>query len=238
MMSDLIISIDEFSAAIDGPISLQSVPEPSPSRSNSLQKFGPDNPYFGLGLAEASMRYIGSKGKPQLPSDIWAALKDAGYENAHRNPVDAIRSVLGRRSKKFGDVLLVGGGKWDLVSNYTQVEIERISRELGGMPAREAVTHSKKTSEGMRMAARRGVKLGPKPIITEEMATKLKQLIAGGLSLRAIGKAVGVSHTTVEDWKKRIECWEPGQQWPPQDRSTSAASTTQPDNVTQFRAVK
>lgn len=96
------------------------------------------------------MKFIKMAKKPQLPSDMWGAMKQSGIEIEHHDPVNALRHALSRRAKKHKDVMLVGGGKWDLSSNYTQVERERIASELGGMPAREAKTHSRKTRRRRR----------------------------------------------------------------------------------------
>ncbi len=188
-------------------------------------------PYYGLGLAEAGMKFIRMAKKPQLPSDMWAAMKKSGIEIEHRDPVNALRHALSRRAKKHEDVMLVGGGKWDLSSNYTQVERERIASELGGMPAREAKTHSRKTSDGMRRAAAsRGVRMGQKPKITEEMARKIKRIIDAGETGRAAAEAVGVSHSTVYNWREDIEAWTPGEPWPPQQRARSNSDATPDDD--------
>jgi DNA invertase Pin-like site-specific DNA recombinase len=56
-----------------------------------------------------------------------------------------------------------------------------------------------RTRAGVRAAMERGVKFGPKRLLTPKQIKEAQAMRKRGLSLRAIGKHFGVSHTTIED---------------------------------------
>lgn len=56
------------------------------------------------------------------------------------------------------------------------------------------------------------------------MALKIKKIIDAGETGRAAAEAVGVSHSTVYNWRHDIEAWNPGEPWPPEQRIRSASA--------------
>lgn len=57
-----------------------------------------------------------------------------------------------------------------------------------------------RTRAGVRAAMERGVKFGPKRLLTPKQIKEAQAMRKRGLSLRSIGKHFGVSHTTIEDY--------------------------------------
>jgi len=57
-----------------------------------------------------------------------------------------------------------------------------------------------RTRAGVRAAIERGVRFGPKRLLTPKQIKEAQAMRAKGKSLRAIGKHFGVSHTTIEDY--------------------------------------
>ncbi len=57
-----------------------------------------------------------------------------------------------------------------------------------------------RTRAGVRAAMERGVRFGPKPLLSPKQIKEAQAMRKRGLSLRAIGKHFGVSHTTIEDY--------------------------------------
>jgi hypothetical protein len=194
-------------------------------RVNGLAAQQPSGSEFkGLSLAEAAVKQLSFAKKSQTVSEIIDALVLAGFA-AGRAPRTQITAALERRSRNYADLVRVKKGTWCLREYLTPEEVSQIE-------------HNQRTKKGVRQAMKRGVRYGPKPKITEDMAKVMKPLISAGRSLRDVGAAVGVSHTTVQDWKDLIEAWEPGQHWPPNDRGPYAEINEQADNVTPLRAVK
>jgi DNA invertase Pin-like site-specific DNA recombinase len=57
-----------------------------------------------------------------------------------------------------------------------------------------------RTRAGVRAAMERGVRFGPKRLLTPKQIKEAQAMRKRGLSLRSIGKHFGVSHTTIEDY--------------------------------------
>lgn len=57
-----------------------------------------------------------------------------------------------------------------------------------------------RTRAGVKAAMERGVRFGPKRLLTPKQIKEAQAMRKRGLSLRAIGKHFGVSHTTIEDY--------------------------------------
>lgn len=57
-----------------------------------------------------------------------------------------------------------------------------------------------RTRAGVRAAMERGVRFGPKRLLSPKQIKEAQAMRKRGLSLRAIGKHFGVSHTTIEDY--------------------------------------
>jgi DNA invertase Pin-like site-specific DNA recombinase len=57
-----------------------------------------------------------------------------------------------------------------------------------------------RTSAGVQAALAQGTKFGPGRKLTDKQIMQAQKLRDQGLSLRAVGKRLGVSHTTIEDY--------------------------------------
>jgi DNA invertase Pin-like site-specific DNA recombinase len=57
-----------------------------------------------------------------------------------------------------------------------------------------------RTRAGVRLAAQRGVKFGPKRKLNATQIKQAQKLRDSGLSLRDVAKRMGVSHTTIEEY--------------------------------------
>ena len=93
--------------------------KPAPTQAIAMSE---DSPFYGLGLREAGPKQLAIAGKPQLPREIWEALKATGFQTAHGDPVSATRSAMNRRAATHGDVFQVGEGKFGRKEWYSEEE--------------------------------------------------------------------------------------------------------------------
>lgn len=201
------------------------VKDKSAPRVNGLAPQQPKECEFaGLSLAEAASKHLSNARKSQSVTEIIQALTAARFLTG-RTPNSQLTAALDRRSRNYTDLVRVKRGRWCLREFLTPEEVAQVE-------------HNQRTKKGVVQARERGVRFGAKPKISEDVASKLKPLLAAGLSLRDAGDAVGISHTTIRYWKPLIDAWEPGQPWPPIDCSPYASVDETTDNVTQLRAVK
>jgi hypothetical protein len=171
--------------------------------------------FYGLSLPDAAYKQLQIVNGPQTPTEIWAGLDAAGFTSAHSAPVNAVVNALKKRSKRHGDVLLVGKGKWDLKSRYTERELADIEKSRGGMAGRDPAAHREKTSAGMLAARSRGVHVGKPFKLTADIVSKFKELVASGMSVRDACKGAGFSYGTYHNYRSQIDAWSEGQSWPP-----------------------
>ena len=158
--------------------------------------------FAGMSLSEAAVEHLAAVGRSQRTKEIVAALMDAGFETTAESPASALVRALDRRAKNYPDLVKVSFGVWCLRQHLTDKE-------------KAAVAHKERTARGMKQAKLRGVRVGIPPKLTEETALKIKQLRASGESACVAAEATGVSHSTVYNWEKVIEEWNPGEPWPP-----------------------
>ena len=220
LVNELIASMTEFQRSFGAgaePHENQAAGQPEPAQQAPPPAGGKLNrgPYHGMGLGEAAVEYLRIKGEIQTPREIWAALYTGGVTTAHKDPVSAVRNVLGRREKRQGDVILVGEGKWGLDIWITDEEREQIARQMGGMGARDHEAHSASTKEGMKNAMARGVRLGQPPKLNAKKVACFKRLIASGSSIRDACAAIRVSVALYYNHRAEIDAWNEGDPWPP-----------------------
>jgi hypothetical protein len=168
-----------------------------------------------MGLREAGPKQLAIVGKPQLPREIWEALKAAGVQSAHGDPVNAVRSALKRRASTHGDVFLVGDGKWGRKDWYTEEQLAVIKKSVGGMGGRDARAHSERTKAGMNVARKRGAKPGAPRTFTEEKVIELRRLLADGVRVQHACEKIGISGALYYVYRNRIRVWKEGEHWPP-----------------------
>jgi hypothetical protein len=162
----------------------ESAPRPRAPRKGREQIID-DGPFAGLSLQEAARKHLADINKPLSGREIWPALKEAGFKTASSRPEGAIHWALRKRQKKQKDVMLVEGGKWALTAWYTPEQRAEINRALNGMAGRDRENHSAKTKRGMKLAEKRGVRIGAKKRIDDAMIKRLQSYIAAGESIRA-----------------------------------------------------
>ena len=149
--------------------------------------------FTGLSLQEAARKQLATAGEPLSGREIWPTLKAAGFKTASSRPEGAIHWALRKRQQKHKDVMLVEGGKWALIDWYTPEQRAEINRSLNGMAGRDRENHSAKTKRGMKLAGKRGVRMGAPVIVTDEVIEKLKAHIAAGDSAKVASAKENIS---------------------------------------------
>ena len=173
-------------------------------------------PFYGLAMHEAAVKQLRLAGGPKTSVDIWAELSAGGFVSLHNDPAHAVHSVLARRAKNEADVVLVGKGMWDLKERYSEAELLKIQKNLGGMPARNHSAHRERTKAGMIVAKERGVTLGGSRKFTEEKAEEFLKLVRSGIGVGKACKAVGITYACYHNYKKvGLYEWKKGDPWPP-----------------------
>jgi len=196
----------------------QDTPPTANTKSGSVIPIGAmkSGPFLGQGLRAACVEAIRQAGRPQTAREVWSALSAGGFTSAHNDPVHAVQSALKRRAHVHKDVILVGGGKWDLTVNLTEEQIAGLAN-LGANAGRDAEAHRQKTLEGMRVAAERGATVGAKRKFTPEVAAEFKRLFDKGVSLKRACKMLGVTPNTFYNNREQFDRWTAGEQWPQTD---------------------
>jgi hypothetical protein len=162
-----------------------------------------DSPFYGLGLREAGPKQLTIAGKPQLPREIWEALKAAGFQTAHGDPVSAMRSAMNRREATHGDVFLVGEGKWGRKEWYSEEELLLIKKSVGGMGGRDRAAHSDRTINGMLVARARGAKPGQPTKLPPEKIIELERMISEGKKVSEVARHFDIQPQTIYSRYKR-----------------------------------
>ena len=185
-----------------------------------------ESPYYGKALPEAAMHRLALIGKPETPRRIWEALSNEGFPSTAKDPGGAVHWALKRRAEKFGDVLLVGVGKWGLRSWYTSERVEEINRNLGGMGGRDREVHVEKTKRAIESLKARGVRWGrPSSVTGEQMAIFVRARQQGKTKAEASREVV--LPQTYKDHSNRYELddWKPGDPWPPPSKAENRSET-------------
>lgn len=133
VIADLEAKRAAFNASVDGAILgirhvlnaiavLPSAPGVTPHISSTAVVGGqaaaltPDA-FFGLGLAEASIKYLQTVKKQQTTREIADALEAANYHHTSQNFVNTVNTALYRRERDEADVVRIGRN-WALAEWY------------------------------------------------------------------------------------------------------------------------
>jgi hypothetical protein len=154
------------------------VPAPAPAPAPASM------PYAGLSVSEAAAKYLLSAGSAQRASKIVEALTSAGFEMTAERPVASLKVALERRSKNFGDVLLVAYGTWTHRENLTDKE-------------RAALEHKAQTKRGLMAARERGKQVGARLRLTPEIEAEMEKLLADGCKLKEVAAKFGFAQPTI-----------------------------------------
>jgi len=128
-------AIDAAILAIKSILAAQTHPLPGGStsaaqhRATSLKDLSPDA-FFGLGLAEAAIRYLSIVKKQQTTREIADALEAAKYHHTSRNFVNTVNTALYRRERDEGDVVRIGRN-WALSEWYPGRRRKVVTETLG-----------------------------------------------------------------------------------------------------------
>lgn len=77
-----------------------------------------ENPYLGMSIADATKELLASKRKPMNAANIVAHLEAGGIAMGGATKSNTVGSVLNRRQKNVGDVVIVKRGLWGLKEWY------------------------------------------------------------------------------------------------------------------------
>ncbi len=144
------------------------------------------NPYYGMGIGEASMECIKFNRTEMHVADIWEKLKEAGVESAHDNPVHAVYDSLKRRAKRDRDVIRTSQGTWGLVTWYSEDQLAEF----------RGANRSQRTKEGMAVAVARGARVGQPTKLTDEVIAEFERQVAAGVRVADIAKSMGLAEAT------------------------------------------
>lgn len=165
----------------------------------------PQSPYDGFSISEAAVEYLKEVRSPQSAMTIIKALKETGYDIAAANPNTSLAAALTRRAGNYGDVVRVGHGMWALKDFYSN------KKELA------AAQHKARTSAGMERARARGAAIGQPPKLNADQASAFKKLLKEGASFDHISAVFNISKATIYNYRKKLENWNPGDPYPPQE---------------------
>lgn len=137
------------------------------------------------------------KGRPQLEKAIDAlgtndVLVIAEWDRATRSMMDGI-TILQRVALRGATVKVFDKSWLDLTSPLGK----GILAFLSALAEDERERITRRANEGRAAAKQRGVKLGPKPKLTEHQRKLALKRLASGDSCRSIGQDMGVAHTTI-----------------------------------------
>lgn len=137
------------------------------------------------------------KGRPQLEKAIDALGTDdllviAEWDRATRSMMDGI-TIIQRVADRGATVKVLDKPWLDLTTPMGK----GILAFLSALAEDERERITSRANEGREAAKLRGVRFGPKPKLTEHQRSLALERLASGDSCRAIGKDLGVAHTTI-----------------------------------------
>lgn len=137
------------------------------------------------------------KGRPQLEKVIDAlgtgdVFVIAEWDRATRSMMDGI-TIIQRVAERGAFVKVLDKPWLDLTTPMGK----GILAFLSALAEDERERITRRANEGRTAAVARGVKFGPKPKLTAHQRAVVLERLAKGESCRAIGKDMGVAHTTI-----------------------------------------
>ena len=186
-------------------------------------------PFAGQTLIDAAMEYLKGFHKPVPTGMVCAVLEEGGFKFESGHPTRAVSHALRQRKLRYGDVFNPANGLWGYAPNFTAAQIKKITKKYAGMGGRSAEEHGGATSEGMKQAQARGVRIGAKLKFTEDKAVELLRLIQEGSSIRKACAAIGITYACYAIYKDRgLLTWRQGDPWPPRKPSEGEISESEP----------
>jgi hypothetical protein len=158
----------------------------------------PANPFYGMGQPGAVTLLLQMEGHNMTTDAVTRGLQERGFEFATKDPVRAVEWAL-KRASEAGHVIKVDRSLWKASPNADPAALETNSR-------------SARTIAGLKVAQRRGVRLGSPPKITEDHRQLAISLFERGETIDEIAKKCGV---TSAGMGARIRRWRAGGLFPP-----------------------
>ncbi len=144
------------------------------------------------------------QGRPQLERAIDALGSDdvlvvAEWDRATRSMMDGIQ-IMQRVAARNAAIKVLDKPHLDLTTPIGRGLLALLSA-LAEDERSRIVTRA---AEGRKLAKAKGVKFGPKPVLSEHQQEKALDRLANGDSCREIGRDMGVSHSTISRLQKRV----------------------------------
>ncbi len=180
--------------------------------------------YKGIGLEVAATRYLSESDQIELTGkQIWAGLADVGFTLLSDRPEQSVSWALRKREKKVKDVILVGDGKWGMVSWYSQARLKELRLSRNNASTRNRTEHVEKTKAGIANAKRTRLNhWGRKRTISgDQMAGAYHAIQRGEVKSKLqASKAANMAWPTYMFYwcQYQMENWKPEDQFPPPRR--------------------
>jgi hypothetical protein len=156
-------------------------------------------PYYGLGLAEASIKCLSLTDRQVMTvKKIWKTLSDAGVKILADRPEAAVSWALRKRERKVGDVVLIGNGEWGLENWYEPDYVAQVRAKRNNASSRNREEHIERTKAGMELAwKQRGVRIGAKRKMTPEIRARAEELLSQGKTIREVADEIGMATSSI-----------------------------------------
>jgi hypothetical protein len=155
------------------------------------EEIGPTSPFYGMGQPGAVTLLLKMEGRNMTTGDVTQGLRQRGFEFATKDPVRAVDWAL-KRAAEQGHVIKLNKNLWVASPNADPSALETNAR-------------SARTMAGLKVAQRRGVRLGAPPKITEEHRRLAVSFFEQGATISEIARRCGVSTVTlsrhIEEWR-------------------------------------
>jgi hypothetical protein len=151
-----------------------------------------------MGQPGAVTLLLKMEGRSMTTVEVTEGLKQQGFEFATKDPVRAVDWAL-KRAADAGHVIKVDRSLWKASPNADPAALETNSR-------------SARTIAGLKVAQRRGVRLGTPPKITEEHRVLAVSLFHQGLTINEIARRCGV---TAAGLGRHMKEWRAEDRFPP-----------------------
>ena len=123
----------------------------------------------------------------------WGRIVSSGeWDRATRSMMDGI-AIIQRVADRGASVKVLDKPWLDLTTPMGK----GILAFLSALAEDERERITRRANEGRAAAVARGVKFGPKPKLTDHQREVARKRLVNGESARAIGKDMGVAHTTI-----------------------------------------
>lgn len=165
----------------------------------------------GIAVLEASDQV------PLAVPEMIERMEARNYEVTAQHARSALTGAFKRRALSQQDVVPVTHDTWGLSKWYSEKKLA-------------SLRHADLTRKSIESRKARGEPFGATLRFSEKDAVEFKRLLGKGYSLTALAKHFCVSYGTVQNYRRRLEDWSPGDPYPPkrkkkEDTDTEEASS-------------